>query len=168
MSIDRSYLPRIRLMSILALVLVVSVSAQADDTWHNVYHSLKRFFTGKSGSTATVHHRRRHSDEDEKNTSSTEPSPSPGESEASPGASATPRVVILPASSPTTEGTPGVQNSAETTQPAPKPEPSPEAPKAASSPELGPILRSLSMPTPASSPGVVPSPAPGAGRTATD
>lgn len=151
MSIDRSYLPRIRLMSILALVLVVSVSAQADDTWHNVYHSLKRFFTGKSGSTATVHHRRRHSDEDEKNTSSTEPSPSPGENEASPGASATPRVVILPATSPAPDTTPGTENPVRASEAAVTPE---------SSPQIGAILRSLSGPTPA----VQPSPAPAAGN----
>jgi hypothetical protein len=37
MSFDRWHLPRIRLMSVLAFVLVsATVSAQADDTWHNI------------------------------------------------------------------------------------------------------------------------------------
>jgi hypothetical protein len=177
MSVDRRSLLRIRLTSILALFLVMAVSAQADDTWHNVYHSLKRFFTGKPSATPIVHHRRRHTEEDgEKSTPSTEPSPSPGENEASPGASATPRVVILPASSPTAEGTPGAGNSVRAPDAAAKPEPSPEAAKSTPTPELGPVLRSLSGPTPMSSPGVIPSPAPGvipsptpgAGRTATN
>jgi hypothetical protein len=170
MSVDRWYLPRIRLTSILAVFMVVAVSAQADDTWHNIYHHLRRFFTGKSSSTPVVHHRRRHTEDedDEKSTVSTEPSPSPGENAVSPGASATPRVVILPSGSPTAEGTPGVETPAPTLEPAAKPEPSPEAPKAASTPELGPVLRSLSAPTPMSSPGVISSPAPGAGRTVTN
>jgi hypothetical protein len=169
MSVDRRSLLRIRLASILALFLVVAVSAQADDTWHNVYHSLKRFFTGKSSATPTVvHHRRRHTEDDEKSTVSTEPSPSPGEKDASPGASATPRVVILPASSPSAQESPGVENSVRAPDTAAKPEPSPEAAKATPTPELGPVLRSLSGPTPMSSPGVISSPAPGAGRTATN
>jgi hypothetical protein len=164
MSIDRRSPLRIRLTSILALFLLIGVSAQADDTWHNVYHSLKRFFTGKSSPTPTLHHRRRHTEDDEKSTPSTEPSPSPGTNDASAGASATPRVVILPASSPAAEATPGTGNPVRTPDATAKtePSPSPEAAKSAPSPELGPVLRSLSGPTP------IPSPAPGAGRTATN
>jgi len=169
MSVDRWYLPRIRLASILALVLVVAVSAHADDTWHNVYHSLKRFFTGKSSATPTVHHRRRRSEDDEKTNPPVEPLPSPGDNVPSPGASATPRVVILPAASPAAEGAPGVENSVRAPESTAKPEPSPEAAvKPSPSPELGSVLRSLSGPTPMSSPGVLPSPAPGGGSTATN
>jgi hypothetical protein len=173
MSIDRWYLPRIRLTSILAFGLLVAVSAQADDTWHNVYHSLKRFFTGKPSSTPVVHHHRRRSQDEEKS----EPSPAPAENVPSPGASATPRVVVLPATSPTTETTPGTENPAKEPEAAAKPGPSPEAAvKPSPSPELGPVLRSLSGPTPVSGPGVIPSPAPGviptpasgAGNTATN
>jgi hypothetical protein len=168
MNIDRRSLLRIRLTSILALFLLIAVSVQADDTWHNVYHSLRKFFTGKSGPTPTVHHRRRHTEEDEKSTPSTEPSPSPAANDASAGASATPRVVILPASSPGAEATPGAENPVRTPDEAAKTEPSPEAAKSTPTPELGPVLRSLSGPTPMSNPGVIPSPAPGAGRTVTN
>jgi hypothetical protein len=169
MSVDRWYLPRIRLASILALVMVISGTVRADDTWHNVYHSLKRFFTGKSSATPTVHHRRRHSEGAEKTNPSAEPSPSPGENAPAPGASATPRVVILPAISPAAETTPGVDNSVQAPGTPAKPQPTPEAAaKPSPSPELGPVLRSLSGPTPMSSPGVIPTPAPGAGSTATN
>src|ERR1700675_2964029 len=111
MSVDRWYLPRIRLAWILALVLVVAVSPHADDTWHNVYHSLKRFFTGKSSPTPTVHHRTRRYEEHEKTNHATEPTPSLAQASPSPGASATPRVVILPASSPTATTAEGSENS---------------------------------------------------------
>jgi hypothetical protein len=169
MSVDRWYLPRIRLASILALVMVIGGSVRADDTWHNVYHSLKRFFTGKSSATPTVHHRRRHSEDNEKTNPSAESSPSPGDNAPAPGASATPRVVILPATSPAAAGTPGVDNSVRAPETPAKPEPTPQAAaKPSPSPELGPVLRSLSGPTPMSSPGVIPTPAPGAGSTATN
>jgi hypothetical protein len=169
MSVDRWYLPRIRLASILALFMVIGVSVQADDTWHNVYHSLKRFFTGKPSSTPIVHHRRRHSEGDEKTNPSAEPSPSPGDNAPAPGASATPRVVILPATTPAAEGTPGVENSVRAPETPAKPETTPEAAaKPSPSPELGPVLRSLTGPTPMSSPGVISTPAPGAGSTATN
>ncbi len=156
MSFHRWYLPCVRLASVLAFILVVSVSAQADDTWHNVYHSLKRFFTGKPSSTPIVHHRVRRSEDHEKTNPATEPTPSSAESSPSPGASATPRVVILPATSPTTEASPGTENSVRAPEVAAKPEPSPQ---------IGAVLRSLSGPTPVSSPTALPSPAPGAGNT---
>src|ERR1700729_2872532 len=110
MSFERWYLPCVRLLSVLAVIMVVAVSAQADDTWHNVYHSLRRFFTGKSSPTPIVHHRRRHTQDEEKGTPSPEPSVSPGPNDASAGVSATPRVVILPASSPAAEATPRAEN----------------------------------------------------------
>lgn len=156
MSFDRRFLSHSRLTSAFALVLLLTVSAQADDWGHNVFHTLKRFFTGKPSSTPVVHHHSRRSEERQKAAPGIEPAESPAVSSSSPGASATPRVVVLPAASPTAETSPGVVNSARTPEEAVKPAPSPE---------LGPVLRSLSGPTPASSPGVLPSPAPGAGNT---
>jgi peptidoglycan DL-endopeptidase CwlO len=44
---------------VLAAVLSCFVTTFAcgdDDTWHNVYHSLKRFFVGEDHKTQTVHH----------------------------------------------------------------------------------------------------------------
>jgi hypothetical protein len=159
MSFERCRLLCIRLTSVLALVLAMSVSAQAQDTWHNVYHSLKRFFTGKSSATPIVHHRTRRYEEHEKTNHSTEPTPSLAESSPSPGASATPRVVILPASSPSATAIEGTENSFRTPDAAVKPE---------RSPELGPVLRSLSEPTPVSNPAVLPSPVAGTGSTTTN
>jgi hypothetical protein len=160
MSFDRWYLPCIRLTSVVAFVLVATVSAQADDTWHNVYHSLKRFFTGKSSPSSTpVHHRVRRSEDHEKTNPATERTPSSADSSHLPGASATPRVVILPATSPNTEATPGTENSVRAPETVVKPEPSPD---------LGPVLRSLSGPTPVSGPTILPSPTPRTGNTATN
>jgi hypothetical protein len=168
MSFDRRYVPCLRLISALIFLSVLTPSAQADDTWHNVYHSLKRFFTGKPSSTPVVHHRRRRTDDDEKTNPSTEHSSSPAENAPSPGASATPRVVILPAS-PASEATPGTENPARGPGSAEKAEPSPGASaKPSPSSDLGPVLRSLSEPTPTSNPGVLPTPAPTGGSTATN
>jgi hypothetical protein len=165
MSLDRWILPRARLAPVLAFVLAVAVSAQADDTWHNVYHSLRRFFTGKSGATPTPHHHVRRSADHDKADHSMEPSPSPAEASPSPDASAAPRVVILPATSPTPEATPA-------TSVTPAPENSVRAPQAVvqpeASPDLGPVLRSLPGPSPASSPAAPPSPPSGTGKTTTD
>ena len=155
MSFDRRFLSRLHLRSALILVLLWGVSAQADDTWHNVYHSLKRFFTGKSSPTPIVHHRARRSQERDKTGPSPEPAESPAVSSSSLGATATPRIVILPSTSPTAEASPGAVNSVRTPEEAVKPTPSPE---------LGPILRSLAGPTPVSNPAVVPSPTPAAGN----
>ena len=88
----------------------VAVSAQADDTWHNVYHSLKRFFTGKPSATPVVHHHRRRSEDAGENRAFENSVTRGAECSPSPGASATPRVVILPATSPTAETTPGTEN----------------------------------------------------------
>ena len=160
MSFDRWYLPCIRLTSVLAFVLVATVSAQADDTWHNVYHSLKRFFTGKSSSSSTpVHHRVRRSEDHQKTNPSTEPTPSTADRSHLPDASATPRVVILPATSPTTEAAPGTENSVRAPEAVVKPE---------ASPDSGPVLRSLSSPTPLSTPTILPSTTPRTGNTATN
>ena len=159
MRFERCYSPCIRLASMVAFFLAMAVSAQADDTWHNVYHSLKRFFTGKPSATPVVHHRtRRYVEHDKTEHSSKETTPAVAEGSPSPAASATPRVVILPASSPTattTEGTEPVRAAS-------------SAAKADHSPELGPVLRSLGEPTPASNPAALPSPVAGTGTTTSD
>ncbi|MBV8140532.1 MAG: hypothetical protein JOZ60_00630 [Verrucomicrobia bacterium] len=162
MSFNRCFFSHPRLRLALALIALSTLSAQADDTWHNIYHSLKKFFVGKPSPTPIAHHRVRRSQKPEKTSPSTEPAESPVLGSSSHGASAAPRVVVLPAISPTAEANsaavnpgPGVVNSAQT----------PEAVKPTPSPELGPVLRSLTEPTPGSSPGVVPSAAPGAGKT---
>jgi hypothetical protein len=159
MSFERYYLPWIRLASMLAFVMVTTVSVQADDTWHNVYHSLKRFFTGKPSATPIVHHRTRRYAEHDKTNHATEPTPATAEGSPSPGVSSTPRVVILPASSPSVTTTEGTENSVRAPQAAVKPD---------HASELGPVLRSLSEPTPASNPAALPSPVAGAGTTNTD
>jgi hypothetical protein len=143
MSFDRWHLPRIRLRPVLAFVLVFAISAQADDTWHNIYHSLRRFFTGKSSATPAVHHRVRRSEDHDKADHSMEAAASPAQNSPTPESSGTPRVVILPATSPSAEMTPGTENSAKAPEAVVKPTPAPE---------LGPVLRSLSGPSPTSAP----------------
>ena len=152
MSFERWYLPCVRLLSVLAVIMVVTVSAQADDTWHNVYHSLKRFFTGKPSATPVVHHRVRRSEDRERANPSPASTPATAENAPTPGSSATPRVVILPATSPAPDTTPATENPFRAPEAAVTPE---------SSPQIGAILRSLSGPTPT----VQPSPAPAAGNT---
>jgi hypothetical protein len=159
MSFERCYSACIRLASLLAFVLAMSVSAQADDTWHNVYHSLKRFFTGKPSATPVVHHRTKRYVQHDKTDHSAEPTPAVAEGSPSPGPSATPRVVILPASSPTVTTTEGTENSVRAPD---------SAAKADHSPELGPVLRSLSEPTPASNPAALPSPVARTGSATSD
>ena len=93
MSFERWYLPCVRLLSVLAVIMVVTVSAQADDTWHNVYHSLKRFFTGKPSATPVVHHRVRRSEDRER------ANPSPASTPATAENAPTPALPPLHASS---------------------------------------------------------------------
>ena len=143
----RWLLRSIRLMSALLLLLSLTPSARADDTWHNVYHSLKRFFTGKSSSSPTPSHRTRRSTTRAKTEQATESpsatpegSPVPGaEGSPEPGASPTPRVVILPAASPAAGNDQALAN------PPTKPDP-PVKPEA--SPNKAPVLLSLPAPTP--------------------
>lgn len=160
MSFERCYSPCIRLAAMVAFVLAMTLSAHADDTWHNVYHSLKRFFTGKPSATPVVHHRTRRYVEHDKTDHSAEPAPAVAEGSPSPAASATPRVVILPASSPTVTTTEGTESSVRAPD---------SAAKSDRSPQLGAVLRSLSEPTPASNPAAaLPSPVAGTGTTTSD
>jgi hypothetical protein len=147
---DRCFLGFIRLLSALVLLWSVTPSVRADDTWHNIYHSLKRFFTGDSGSNQSPRHRPKRSASREKTDRSTEPIAVAGDGLPQPTASARPRVVVLPAASPAAESNqPTVSLSpAKETEPAVKPE---------ASPNLTPVLRSLPVPSPGGSPIVLPS-----------
>ena len=154
---DRWFLRSIRLMSALTLLLSATPSARADDTWHNVYHSLKRFFTGKSSSSPTpIHRTRRPVNRAKTDRPAESASPTP-EGSPEPGASPTPRVVILPATSSVPASDQGAAGSLA------KPDP---AVKAGASPDKTPVLLSLPVPTPG--PKVVPSAAPGAGNAISD
>ena len=156
----------------LALATAVSVPAIADDTWHNVYHSLKHFFTGKSGSspTPTTHHHVKHAANNEKTEEAPQASPSASVTTARevvlpPGESATPRIVVLPASTPAP--TPAVTNSQNIAGPGATPNSSSEQPtppppiaikstysasKSDSATAVEPVLRSLSDKEAAASP----------------
>ncbi len=161
----RWLLRSVRVISALLLLLSLTPSARADDTWHNVYHSLKRFFTGKSGSSPTPSHRTRRSTTRAKTEQATESpsatpegSPVPGvEGSPEPGASPTPRVVILPAASPAGKNDQALAN------PPAKPDP-PVKPEA--SPNKSPVL--LSLPAPGASPKIGASPVPGTGNATSD
>src|SRR5262252_9468254 len=73
------------------LLSTSALSARADDPFHNVYHTLKRFFTGddKHASAASQH---RHSPLKHSHAQST-----PGEPQ---GNSSEPRTVVLPEATP--------------------------------------------------------------------
>jgi hypothetical protein len=174
MKIDRGNFRLTRVMLGLALATAVSVPARGDDPWHNVYHSLKHFFTGKSGSspTPTTHHHVKRTANHEKTEESPQGSPSPSASVTTarevvlpPSQSATPRVVVLPASTPAP--TPAVTNSQNVAGPGATPnssseQPTPPPPIAIKSTDsasksdtatgVEPVLRSLSDQEAAGSP----------------
>jgi hypothetical protein len=146
----------------LVLTLAVSVPARADDTWHNIYHSLKHFFTGKSSSSATpaVHRHVKHATKPENTEEAGQSSPAPSasvaggqESGAAPAASATPRVVVLPAATPaaaatqspaSSEATPVSAGEQATSGSTTAGRPTESAGKTDSATDVGPVLRSLS------------------------
>ena len=157
-----------------ALALGVSSTVRADDTWHNVYHSLKRFFTGsKSSPSPSAHHHVKHSGGGEKNPEASS-SMSPiaedmAKAGASPAASSTPRVIVLPAATPvvvlpaatpmreaSSEATPSEATATPTpvARPVGQTEPNPADPNPKSQPsaDSGPVLRSLSGPADGASP----------------
>jgi hypothetical protein len=146
----RCLLGSIRLLPAVLLFWCVTPSVRADDTWHNIYHSLKRFFTGDSSSNRSPRHRAKRAAAHEKTDRSTEPVSTAAEGSPQPAASAAPRVVVLPAASPATESNQATISSspAKEAEPAAKPE---------ASPNLTPVLRSLPMPSPSASPIVLPS-----------
>ncbi len=159
-SSDRWFLRSIRLVSALVLLLSVTPSARADDTWHNIYHSLKRFFTGEPSSSPSPSHRARRSASHARTTNqSTEPASTTPAGSPEPGASPTPRVVILPAASPAVESDQAIVN------PPAKPEATvkPEA-----SPNMTPVLLSMPLPTPGASPKILPSTGHGTGNATSD
>jgi hypothetical protein len=140
----------IRLLSAVLLLWCVTLPVHADDTWHNIYHSLKRFFTGDSGSDRSPHHRAKRSASHDKIDRSTEPVSITAEGSPQPAASTAPRVVVLPAASPAAQSNQATlsSNPAKEAEPAAKPE---------ASPNLTPVLRSLPMPSPSAAPIVLPS-----------
>jgi len=83
-----------RVLLFCLLLATAAPSSQADDTWHNIYHSLKRFFTGEDKHSSSS--KRKHSPSRNSHTRSG--------SEESPSRSAEPRIVVLP------ESTPSVSN----------------------------------------------------------
>src|SRR5262245_52573513 len=101
------------------LLWAATPHARADDVWHNVYHGLKRFFTGhRGGSHATSHskaHVRQH----------TRTNP-----EKSEGSSSEPKRMVLP------EATPAQVEHPE--KPADK-----KPPEAAPTPNSSPVMRSM-------------------------
>lgn len=151
-SSDRWFWRSIRLVSALTLLLSVTPSARADDTWHNIYHSLKRFFTGGSSSSPSPKHRAKRSPTHVRTDHPSELASTTHEGSPDPGVSPTPRVVILPAASPTAESDQAILN-----QPA-KPE---AVVKPEASPNLPPVLLSMPLPKPSGSPKILPSAAPG-------
>ena len=146
---DRCFLGFIRLLSALVLFWSVTPSVRADDTWHNIYHSLKRFFTGDSGSNESPRHRPKRSASREKTDRSLDRISAAGDGSPQPTASPRPRVVVLPAVSPAAENNqPTLSSSpAKETEAVAKPE---------ASPNLAPVLRSLPKPSPGGSPIVLP------------
>jgi peptidoglycan DL-endopeptidase CwlO len=47
---------RIVVVTAVLSCFVTTLACGDDDTWHNIYHSLKRFFNGEDHKTQTVHH----------------------------------------------------------------------------------------------------------------
>jgi cell wall-associated NlpC family hydrolase len=92
---------------------VTTLACGEDDTLHNVYHSLKRFFVGEDHRSRTVHHRSRsgrHSSSHNTHKGTAKASPSP---------------MVLPSPSPSAEGSPAPQTESspsaeESTQQAPQ------------------------------------------------
>jgi hypothetical protein len=131
--------------------LSVTPSVRADDTWHNIYHTLKRFFTGETSSN----HRAKRLANHVRTNRSPEPASMAAEGTHESGASPTPRVVVLPAASPAAESDQAILSSPEKPEAAATPE---------ASPNLTPVLLSLPLPTPSASPRVLPSATPGTGN----
>jgi hypothetical protein len=146
-SSDRWFLRSIPLMFASVLLLSATPSARADDTWHNIYHSLKRFFTGESSSSPSATHRAKRLANHVRTNRSTEPASLTPEGSPESGASPAPRVVVLPATSPAAE------SNQVTVSPPAKPE---AAVKSEASPNMTPVLLSLPLPTPGGSPKILP------------
>jgi hypothetical protein len=160
-SSDRWFLRSIRIVSALLLLLSVTPSARADDTWHNIYHSLKRFFTGESSSSPSPNHRSKRSAKHVRTDRSSESASTTLEGSPEPGASPTPRVVVLPAASPAPESDQEILSAPAKPETPVKPE---AAVKPEASPNLTPVLLSLPQATPNGSPSILPSATPGTGN----
>ena len=109
-----------RILLFCVLLLAATPHARADDTWHNIYHTLKRFFTGgEKHQTVTQRKHRRHLH--------TRPN---SEKSSEPADSTEPRVIVLPEPTPAAGVNDG--ESADSKPSEPKP-----------SPNSSPVLRSL-------------------------
>ena len=155
MSFDRCFSRSILLVSAFTLLWSAAPTARADDTWHNIYHSLKRFFTGSSGSSPSPSHRGKRSTNHERANQSKELASTTPESSPEPGASPTPRVVILPAASPVSGSEPAIVNPTAKPETASNPEPKPNS---------TPVLLSLPGPRPVANPKLQPSATPATGN----
>jgi hypothetical protein len=160
-SSDRWFLRSIRIALALMLLLSVTPSAQADDTWHNIYHSLKRFFTGESSPSPSPKHRAKRSASHARTDRSSELASTTPAGSPEPGVSPTPRVVVLPAASPAPESDQEILSAPAKPEAAVKPE---AAAKPQASPNLTPVLLSLPQATPNGSPSILPSATPGTGN----
>jgi type IV secretory pathway VirB10-like protein len=127
-----------RVLLFCVLLLTAMPYARGDDVWHNIYHSLKRFFTGEKHHSGVARRHRLASH------SHTQPADTPHEE------SAEPRVIVLPGPTP--------EQNVDTTKPAEakpadakpedrKPDKSPK-----STPTPAPTPTPTSAPTPNSSP----------------
>ncbi|HYY28903.1 MAG TPA: hypothetical protein VE860_13200 [Chthoniobacterales bacterium] len=185
MALSRATTGLMTLAFAVVLTFAVNTSARADDdTWHNVYHSLKRFFTGsKSSPTPSIHYHVKHNGGSEKGAEPSSSISSTPEKLAnaspSPAASSTPRVVVLPSATPDAVVLPAATplreaSSAATPSEAPAATPSPaprpvgqlvpgaanSTSKSESPAQSGPVLRSLSGPGAAASPASQPTATP--------
>jgi hypothetical protein len=106
-----------RILLFCLLLLAATPHARADDIWHNIYHTLKRFFTGgdKNQPTERKYRPSRHWHARSNSQKSSEPADS-----------SEPRVIVLP------EPTPAAGDSADSKPSEPRP-----------SPNSSPFLRSL-------------------------
>ncbi|MBW0001581.1 MAG: hypothetical protein JO015_21000 [Verrucomicrobia bacterium] len=123
-----------KIVAFCAIFALGILSARADDdTWHNVYHSLKRFFTGSDShhhhSTESTTHRHRSA----KRTAS--PTPSSASSSSSSSVAATAKKTQNSPANGASENSPEAGPSPET-RAVVLPEPSPARPEATATPAV--------------------------------
>jgi outer membrane biosynthesis protein TonB len=132
-----------RVLLFCVVLLAAMPYARGDDVWHNIYHSLKRFFTGEKHHSSASHRHRLVSHPH------TQPADTPHEE------SAEPRVIVLPRSNSEQNGDTTRPADAKPTEPKPenvKPDKSPEptsspvptpTPTPVPTPNSSPVLRSI-------------------------
>jgi hypothetical protein len=128
-----------RVLIFCVLLLAAMPYARGDDVWHNIYHSLKRFFTGEKHHSGVARRHRLASH------SHPQPADTPHEE------SSEPRTVVLPGPIPEQNGNTAKPAGSKSTEPKPedvKPEPTPTpaptpTPTPAPTPDSSPVLRSI-------------------------